>query len=46
MDFNDFFNQWYFGEGYPTYSIEWSQNDAEMFMEVIKQPPLHQSRLC
>ncbi len=36
MDFNNFFNQWYFGEGYPTYSIEWSQNDAEMFMEITQ----------
>lgn len=36
MDFTDFFNQWYFGEGYPTYSIEWSQNDSEMFMAVTQ----------
>ena len=36
MDFTDFFNQWYFGEGYPTYSIEWSQNDSEMFMEITQ----------
>jgi aminopeptidase N len=34
MDFTDFFDQWYFGEGYPTYSIVWSQNDGGMFMEV------------
>jgi aminopeptidase N len=36
MDFNDFFDQWYFGEGYPTYSIEWSQNSGGMFMEVTQ----------
>jgi aminopeptidase N len=36
MDFTDFFNQWYFGEGYPTYSIEWSQNDGGMFMEITQ----------
>jgi aminopeptidase N len=36
MDFSDFFDEWYFGEGYPTYSIEWSQNDAGMFMQVTE----------
>jgi aminopeptidase N len=39
MDFNDFFDQWYFGEGYPTYSIEWSQNTGGMFMEVAQTTP-------
>jgi len=34
MDFNDFFDQWYFGEGYPIYSIVWSQNEGGVFMEV------------
>jgi aminopeptidase N len=28
-DFTDFFNQWYVGEGYPTYNIlYWKQNDT------------------
>jgi len=36
MDFTDFFDQWYFGEGYPTYSIVWSQNEDEMYMEVTQ----------
>jgi len=26
MDFTDFFNQWYYGQGYPTFNISWSQN--------------------
>lgn len=34
MDFTQFFNQWYFGEGYPTYSIEWSQNEMGIYMEI------------
>ncbi len=34
MDFTDFFNEWYFGEGYPTYSIEWSQDDAYTYLEI------------
>jgi hypothetical protein len=34
MDFTAFFDEWYFGEGYPTYSIEWSQDDANLYLEV------------
>jgi aminopeptidase N len=34
QDFTQFFNQWYFGEGYPTYSIVWSQNQTGTYMEV------------
>jgi aminopeptidase N len=36
MDFTDFFNQWYFGEGYPTYSIEWSQDNANAYFQVTQ----------
>ncbi|MFC2113662.1 M1 family aminopeptidase [Bacteroidota bacterium] len=25
MDFTDFFNQWYFGAGFPIYEVEWEQ---------------------
>ncbi len=28
MDFTDFFNQWYFGEGYPIYNIVWNQGNG------------------
>lgn len=32
INFTDFFNQWYFGEGYPTYSIVWYKaNDTLYF---------------
>ena len=27
MDFTNFFNQWYYGEGYPTFNINWSINN-------------------
>ena len=27
MDFSDFFNQWYFGAGYPIYDVTWEQLD-------------------
>lgn len=32
LDFTDFFNQWYYGEGYPTFDIVWHQvNDTVYF---------------
>ncbi len=34
MDFTQFFDQWYFGEGYPTYSITWSQDNASTYLEI------------
>ena len=36
IDFTDFFDQWYFGEGYPIYSIVWSQNEGGMNMQVTQ----------
>ena len=27
MNFTDFFNQWYYGEGYPIFNITWNQNN-------------------
>lgn len=34
MDFTQFFDQWYFGEGYPTYSLKWSQDNAYTYFEI------------
>lgn len=36
MDFTQFFNQWYFGEGYPTHSITWSQDNGYLYMEITQ----------
>lgn len=36
MDFTDFFNQWYYGEGYPTYSIVWNQTPEGLNMNVTQ----------
>ena len=30
MDFTDFFDQWYFGEGYPIFDITWNQVDDSL----------------
>jgi aminopeptidase N len=29
-----FFEQWYFGEGYPTYSVRWKQADQNVLVEI------------
>jgi len=34
LDLDSYFDQWYFGEGYPTYSIEYSYNSTGMFIAV------------
>ena len=32
IDFTYFFDQWYFGQGYPIYDIEWAQWDGNLVM--------------
>ena len=34
MDFTNFFNEWYYGEGFPTYSIEWNQTNSSVWIEL------------
>ena len=36
IDFSNFFDQWYFGEGYPTYSIVWNQTEEGLNMNVTQ----------
>lgn len=36
VDFTDFFNQWYFGEGYPIYKLNWWQNQDTIFLNPIQ----------
>jgi aminopeptidase N len=33
LDLNDFFNQWYYGEGYPVFNIRWFQNNDTLKIE-------------
>ena len=33
IDFTTFFDQWYYGEGYPIYNIYWSQNNDTLKIE-------------
>ena len=34
VDFTDAFDEWYFGEGYPTYSARWNADGNDLLLEV------------
>ena len=34
IDFTPFFEQWYFGEGYPTYSVKWEQAGLDALVQI------------
>ncbi|NOR87950.1 MAG: T9SS type A sorting domain-containing protein [Bacteroidales bacterium] len=34
LDLDSYFDQWYFGQGYPTYSVEYSYNDIGLYMTI------------
>lgn len=36
MNFTDFFDQWYFGEGYPTFDIYWIQANDTVYMTAMQ----------
>ncbi|KPL11937.1 MAG: hypothetical protein AMS26_19180 [Bacteroides sp. SM23_62] len=36
MDFTGFFNQWYFGAGYPIYEITWEQQDQTVILQSVQ----------
>ena len=42
-DLTEFFNDWLYGEGYPTYNIEWSQPNENLARIVINQTQSHES---
>jgi aminopeptidase N len=37
-DFEAFFDQWYFGEGFPSFSIEWSQSSDTVIIRSAQSP--------
>lgn len=43
MNLDEFFNDWYYGQGHPVYSIIWSQNTAGELNLRINQSPTHSS---
>lgn len=34
INFSTFFDEWYYGEGYPTYSMVWNQNNDTLFFSL------------
>jgi len=34
IDFTPLFEQWYFGQGYPTYSIQWQQTGDNLILQI------------
>jgi aminopeptidase N len=36
-DFTDYFNQWYYGEGYPTYNVAWNQQGNNLDFVLSQQ---------
>lgn len=37
MDFTNFMQEWYFGEGFPMYSVRWNNVGANMLVEINQQ---------
>lgn len=33
LNFTQFFNQWYYGEGYPTFNVKWNQVGSNFFIQ-------------
>ncbi len=37
QDLDEFFADWFFGEGYPSYTVQWSKNGSRVRMEVSQR---------
>ncbi|MFM6935193.1 MAG: M1 family aminopeptidase [Flavobacteriales bacterium] len=40
INLTPFFNEWYFGEGYPTYSVKWNQTGTDVALEISHMPSM------
>ncbi len=43
QNLDEFFADWYYGQGHPIYTIQWSQNSAKLLTVQIFQTPSHPS---
>ncbi len=43
VDFTEFFNDWIYGQGFPTYAIRWNQTSDEMVRFEVSQKQSHAS---
>jgi len=34
LNLDNFFDEWYFGEGYPTYSVKWNQDENDIVVQI------------
>ena len=45
-DLTDFFDAWFYGEGYPTYTFDVEQTDPQHATLILSQKPSHESVTC
>ncbi|GEM_PF-4207045 len=38
IDFETFFQQWYYGEGFPEYDVNWNWENGSLFLEIDQTP--------
>lgn len=43
MELDEFFADWYYGQGYPIYDVEWSQDENNMLSVTVNQSQSHSS---
>jgi aminopeptidase N len=36
INLNQFFTQWVYGEGYPTFNVRWNQTGGQLFLKVVE----------
>lgn len=36
INFNQFFTQWIYGEGYPTFNVTWNQNNGQLILKSVQ----------
>jgi aminopeptidase N len=36
INFNQFFTQWIYGEGYPTFNVSWNQNNGQLVLKSVQ----------
>jgi len=36
LDFTNFFDEWYYGEGFPTYSLQWAYVDNTIYLKLFQ----------
>jgi aminopeptidase N len=41
LDLSEFFSDWYYGEGYPTYSVEWAfdNTSSQLYLKLLQASP-------